>query len=406
MIGCNNMELLSLERRKKEWQSFLAKGWPSKKLESWKYTSLKPLAESGFNFVSEDSLQPSHELLKKAKSHLMDNANALVFIDGLYNPTLSQGEDFHLKFVADEEASSLSPGSVDQLNFAAAKMKVVVEIPPHKNLNKPIHVLSLASQSKTAAAIRLEFHVAVGAQVSIVEEFLSTAVSAHSGYTKIVAAPGTQINYLRLQDDNEESYHLGKTDFQINGPSQVHSLTVHLGSRVARHELTVDINSAEAEVQVLGATVARGQQHIDNFTAIHHNVGGSTSQQLYKGILDGESKSIFRGLVRIEKQAQKAQSDQLNNNLLLSEKAEADSLPQLEIFADDVKATHGSTVGELNEEEIFYFQSRAIAKDKAIALLSAGFVQEVVFKLSDAALREWAQRRINEKLQSVKGLQV
>jgi Fe-S cluster assembly protein SufD len=148
--------------------------------------------------------------------------------------------------------------------------------------------------------------------------------------------------------------------------------------------------------EVLGIYAVQGTQHVDNTTLIDHAVGECVTHQLYKGILDGSGRSAFNGKILIRKDAQKADSSQLNNNLLLSNKAEADSKPSIEVHADDVKAGHGSTVGQLNKEELFYLLSRAISKDKAIAMLSYGYLSEVLYKISDDGIQKWLTQHLDE----------
>ncbi|HEY1080271.1 MAG TPA: SufD family Fe-S cluster assembly protein, partial [Bdellovibrio sp.] len=156
------------------------------------------------------------------------------------------------------------------------------------------------------------------------------------------------------------------------------------------------LKGAGSDSQILGVYAVQGSQHVDNTTLIDHAVGECNTTQLYKGILDGESRAVFCGKVLIRKDAQKANSAQLNNNLILNTKAEADSKPSLEIYADDVKAAHGSTVGQLNKEELFYLQSRAIPKAKAVPMLSYGFLSEVIYKLSDEKTQKWLSRHLDE----------
>ncbi|MNT16613.1 FeS cluster assembly protein SufD [compost metagenome] len=173
------------------------------------------------------------------------------------------------------------------------------------------------------------------------------------------------------------------------------SLAFSTGASLSRHTLEVSLKGEGSNSEILGVYAGRANQHIDNTTLIDHAVGACNTNQLYKGILDDSARSAFCGKVLIQKNAQKADSAQLNNNLLLSSKAEADSKPMLEIYADDVKAAHGSTVGQLDKEELFYLLSRAIPKDKAISMLSYGFLSEVIYKLNDESIQKWLSKHLD-----------
>ncbi len=176
------------------------------------------------------------------------------------------------------------------------------------------------------------------------------------------------------------------------------------GAQLSRHELSINLLGERAEVKSLGLTIAKGEQHVDHRTLIDHQVGHCQSTQIYKSILDDGSRVIFDGQVCIQQKAQKAQSSQINKNLLLSSKAEADSKPQLEILADDVKASHGSTVGQISAEELFYLQSRAVNKDLAVEMLSFGFCVDVLYQIPNdlvqIKLLEKAKIAFNRKLKT------
>lgn len=393
------------------WQNFLQKGWPKRSEEAWKYTSLKPL--------SEMQLQPntrggslSEAVLSAVRSKLSSAHFNFVFINGVFVDALSTAKvpGVIIRHQANQDVAQLTIPSfddrVERINFAHAIELLEIEIQAGQVVEKPVHIWNFSTGDTNLAAARVSLTLRQGSELRFIDESVDLdggAKTVQSGFIRGKLESDSRLKYVRLQNNGTQAYHLGRSEFIVEDRVQFDHLSLHLGSQLARHELYLQLSGTEATVQCLGGVLGQGGRHIDNFTQIQHNIGGNNTQQLYKGILDGNSKSIFRGLVYIAKDAQKANSDQLNNNLLLSSSAEAISLPQLQIYADDVKATHGSTVGELDNDEIFYFQSRAISKEKAIQLLSAGFLNEVIFRLNDESLQNYVLTQVQNALQAQKG---
>ena len=210
--------------------------------------------------------------------------------------------------------------------------------------------------------------------------------------------PSARLNFVQLQNEDQDSFHFSQARVSLERQSQFKSLTLSLGNKLTRNYLDIQFKDKAAEATVLGLGVIDGQQHLDNYTFIQHQTGENNSNQHYKSILAGQSRSVFRGRVRIAPNAQKANSEQLNNNLLLTRHCEADSIPQLEIFADDVKAGHGSTVGQLNPDEIFYFLSRGISQLEAVRMLSQGFAKELIYRIDDELIQNYLLTALNRKL--------
>ncbi|RYZ67219.1 MAG: SufD family Fe-S cluster assembly protein, partial [Proteobacteria bacterium] len=221
-------------------------------------------------------------------------------------------------------------------------------------------------------------------------------------HTEVKVGESAKLAYVRVQGESHEAVNVGRTNFELCKFSQLHSLAFSTGAQLSRHNLVVNLTATDASAIVDGLYVVRGEQHVDNTTVIDHIVGACTTSQHYKGILADTSRAVFNGKVAIQPNAQKANSEQLNNNLLLSRYAEADSKPQLAIYADDVKAAHGSTVGQLNREELFYLESRAIPPSVAIPMMSFGYVSELIYKLEDEFLQSWLNQELREAFSGLK----
>jgi Fe-S cluster assembly protein SufD len=248
--------------------------------------------------------------------------------------------------------------------------------------------VSTKAGDQFAANYRLQITCTPNSKATVVEVHHSPAltITASQIVSQVDVGQNASVTYVKVQN-GAEAQHLGHTKFILARDSRLESTQVSLGGTLVRQNLQVKFSDRGAEAIVNGLYLASGSEHIDNQTLIDHVVGNTTSAQLYKGILDGEARGVFTGGVRIRKDAQLANSSQLNNNLMLSQKAEIDTKPELEIEADDVKAAHGATIGQINPDHIFYLQSRALSKKQAVAMLAFGFAQDIVDRISDESVR-------------------
>ncbi len=364
--------------------------FPTRKNEDWHYTSLRDLSSQNFELATKSNLKS----LVRAELVLMNSEfYNLVFIDGELNKELSDWSELsHMaKFVdAGSEASSSDLLPLETLNQSYLQQGLVLTVPKNQSLSKPVQILSVATQSKKMTQPKLAINLEEGSKLSLVESYSSLqGGSWQNSVTKIHVARSAKLEYLRLQEENKASFNTGLTRIALAEGAHLESLSFTVGAKLGRHDLLISLQGENAYARAQGLTLASAAQHLDHNTVIDHQVGHCTTSQLYKSVLNDQARSVFTGMVKIRQGAQKASSDQLNNNLLLSREAEADSRPQLEILADDVKATHGSTVGQLNPEELFYLLSRAIPREMALEMLSLGFVQDLVFQVSDQKVQSW-----------------
>lgn len=414
------------------WQS---KGLPTRRNERWKYTSLASVEGARVVVSSESSAHEQSAVLSG------DFAAEIVLVNGRFSPALSKTSDTlgmrvtllsdflnersHAGWtVKDHETLSAFKKSVegslsDENIFAAINTSfmrdaVLVEVKSGQSVPAPIlirHVNDSGSASETElpmACSRVFVNVAPNARIALVESYTGSDSSRSlvNALTDIRVARGARVDYCRVQTQAGGVISLGATRVWQERDSSFASAQFAFGGGISREELYIHLDGEGAEAQFDGFYFSKGHQHIDNYTLVEHRVPHTTSQQMYKGILDDEARAVFNGHVRIFRDAQKSNAAQVNKNLMLSRKAEVDTRPELEIDADDVKAAHGATIGQIDPEHVYYLQSRGISKSDAVKMLSHGFAQEIVFRMRNEKLRALMHTMVEEKLASLKGAHV
>lgn len=379
----------------------LAKGLPTRKDEEWHYTSVKPLSETAFAPSALNAVAPSHDTMTAIQKLLNPAFTNVVFFNGVLNKTLSAELPAGFSLRELSEFPNQFDDTFDALNGAYAEKPFVLSLAKETSVEKPVNFLFFTSNEGAASVMvnpRIHLNVGARSSVKILESHYGSAGAAYfaNSVFDLHIGESAKVIYTRVQAESLNAINIGRTRITLDKHANLESLAFATGASLSRHTLDVVLKGPGSNSEVLGIYAVQGKQHVDNTTLIDHTVGECRTNQLYKGILDGQGRSAFCGKVLIEKDAQKADSAQLNNNLLLSDKAEADSKPSIVVHADDVKAAHGSTVGQLNREELFYLLSRAIPKDKAIAMLSYGFLSEVIYKISDDAIQAWLTRHLDE----------
>jgi Fe-S cluster assembly protein SufD len=341
--------------------------FPTRKDENWKYTSLKSWLEKPY--VLSDS--------KNQKPVLNSQfAYKAVFINGCFKENLSVLPST-LKVSTEVSSVEDQKDSLVLLNSKFSKLTTVITLGEEAKLESALHLIFLTSSETTPSMNFPQVRLDLGAfsQMALLIQHDSESiedVSFVSSWLTVNVGVSAKLEAAVLQNQNLKSFHYEKAQFNINEKAQFKVLEVALGSDIKAH--------------LLGIYALQGTQQSDHYTSIRHRVGGSDTVQVYKGLLADKTKGVFNGHVLIAQDAQKANSEQLNKNLLLSSEAEINSKPELEIYADDVKAVHGSTIGQIQKEEIFYLQTRGIDKDKAVQLVSEAFVMDLVMRLENAQL--------------------
>lgn len=391
-------------------------GLPTRKNEDWKYTSVRELGEATFKAAALEPFYPGHGTLKALGNDLAEDCDRFVFINGILDKTLSTLEDLPsgVEWSLSPEKTLPQPdanfeNSFQALNVAYSSQGLWIKIAKETSLPKPIQIhFHTTSEGHGSLMVHPRVKIQVGQRsvVRILESYSSqgqnTAKHLTNASTEIEMEEAVRVLHVRLQDEDLASFHIGETTYLTKKACELTSLVISSGARLFRHHLRLPLNENGVKAKVLGLSVSTDSQHVDNTTDIDHRVGACDTEQIYKSLLDGESRAVFNGRIYIRPQAQKANSSQLNNNLLMSSKAEADSQPQLMIEADDVKAAHGSTVGHLDAEELFYLRSRGIPRSVAVPLLAYGFLADLLEEVDHEGMKSWVGDKLRKSFSRLK----
>ncbi len=374
----------------------LSEGLPTRSLESWKYTNLAPLLEGDWTIAeafSDDEL-PARDLFPTYDG---DKSEEIVILNGRLIPqwTSKNLESVTVRTANEVESLPLLAGRSPiqaSLNASLLRDVLVIDIKPGTIFTKPLVIatFSFGTESLTkwsASAPRLVINVGAGCEIALVEISGGVGRTINIPMTSIAVAKASRVSHVRLNTNQDAGIQLGYTQISLSRDAFCETYQFTLGGRISREDLDVYLVEPGAEAVLDGLYLADGKRHVDHSTNVEHMAPHTTSSQLYKGVLNGESRAVFNGRVRIHRDAQKAMASQLNNNLLLSKRSEIDTKPELEIDADDVKASHGATIGQIDPEHVFYLRARAIPEPEAIKMLAKGFAQDIAFRIQNEAIR-------------------
>ena len=392
--------------------------FPTTRVEAWKYTSVAPILKTPFRQLLDLELGGLTAEAIAPFTFAESRRSQLVFVNGLFARELSNLSGLpagvtvsnlaevpaelgktvgnHLGVYADYRDQVFTA-----LNTANLGDGAFVHIGKGKAVETPIHLLFVSTSAEaTVSHPRVLIVAEEGSVATVIESYVSPSEDVYftNAVTEVFAAEGAVLDHYRLQEESERAFHIATTEVHQQRKSNYTSYAISLGGRLARHNLNVAVSDENIETTIDGLYVVTGDQHTDNHTVIDHQKPHSNSHQLYKGILDGRGRAVFNGKVFVRKGALLTDAQQLNKNLLLSSQAHVDTKPQLEIFADDVKCSHGATVGQLEDEELFYLASRGLSADKARALLTYGFAEDVISKIKLKSVREQLDRLVLDKL--------
>lgn len=396
------------EKRQQSFDKFVVAGLPTRRDEAWKYTSLTDFKNIEWKSSEDSNEHLTHEQMQEVSKNLPSDFINFVFVNGILNKTLSDDFDSLIEVGELEENDFLSDeASVESrlLNLAQSFLnkKITLTVSKGKAIEKPVQILFVqSSKNSVYLSEKLNINLAENSEIKLLihsMSFVNSTADAMNLNVNINVESSARLTFVQLQNEDNSSFHFSQCNLNLAASAQVTTLALTLGNKLTRNYYQLNFNNEQASAAVYGLGVIDSEQHLDNYTFIRHEIGNNNSVQHYKSILSGSSHSVFRGRVMIEPNAQKANSEQLNNNLLLTRTAQADSIPQLEIFADDVKAGHGSTVGQLSKEEMFYFLSRGINQFEAVRMLSYGFAKELVLKIENPYLQSFLIAALNQKLE-------
>lgn len=383
--------------------AFARLGWPTRRVEDWRFTDVTEIARGRFLPSAGPRTGASVADALKALPYLSDGCACLVIVDGVVDVESSiwpeAGSGIELLSLAEyvPGGGGVLPGSIARadssafsaLNAAFLRDGAVVRIAADAELERPVHLVFVSAESGALAAPRNMVIAEDGANAAVVESYISIAGAAHltNTVTEISVAPGASLDYYKIQRESRHSFHVGLTEVTQAATSVFSKSTFNLGGALVRNDVNVTLAGERCHATLNGLTLVSGKQHVDNHTSIDHASPNCESHELYKAILAGRSRSVFNGKIFVRPGAQKTDAKQTNRNLLLSNQATADTKPQLEIFADDVKCTHGATVGQLSDEEIFYLRSRGMSEEAARRMLTYGFANDIVERVKPEAIR-------------------
>lgn len=391
------------ERRAAALARFRAAGLPSRQVEDWRYTPLGHLAAIAFQPAR---LSPAAEVHALPTAILPLDGCRLMLVNGSLDRVLCDLRHLPKGIQVDGLAEALrthperlrpwlatSPaGPLADLNTASFHDGVVIHVAAGTVVETPLHLISVGVGVDHA----VDFHPRVvvvledGAQATLVESHCGVVdqPTLSNGVVEIHLGRGARLRHAKLQDEAPQGWHIASHAVDLAEGAAYHATVLHTGGRLARHEVRVRLRGPHAEARLDGAYVVDGVTHVDDTIVVDHEAPHCTSRQLWKGVLDGQARGVFQGKVRVARAAQKTDAYQLSRALLLSPQAEADAKPELEIYADDVKCGHGSAIGALDDDALFYLTSRGIARPEARRMLIEAFVAEVIDRVEDAAVRE------------------
>ena len=391
-------------------------GFPTIRHEEWKYSNVAGLIKEVFELDGSSEL--SNEDLTPLQIPNLDG-NVITFVNGLYRADLSRiispSEQVKIGNFADTlkaepdflgtyfaRYADYQDNAFTALNTALANDGIVIRVPDNVTVEQPIilRFITDARERNVASQPRNLIIVGKNAEVTMAESYrtLGERVSFVNVVTEIVLDRDARMQYYKVQDETEKAYHIGTTQVNQSDNSHFYSATVTLNGNFVRNNLNIVLNGQHAEAFMYGLYMPNGRQHVDNHTLVDHAMPNSYSNELYKGILDDNGTGVFNGKIYVRPDAQKTNAYQSCKNVVLSTGASMNTKPQLEIYADDVKCSHGTTTGQLNDEALFYMRSRGIPKDEARTLLLYAFVQDVLSQIKIQPIREYLEGVVKTKL--------
>ena len=396
--------------RREAFDYFTENGLPTVRNEDWKYTAVssKQLAVSRSE-RSDVSGEQFDEVLSKVESE-----NRIVFVDGVFNSQLTELEElpegvkvqsFAEAFENEAFKANLAKAvkfdfnGFTALNTAFIEQGVFIHIPKNTKIETPIHIVFIG-ENETANFARVLYVGETGSEAEIIEQYTRTSEANY--FTNVVSevnlADNARLVQTRVQRESHKAIHIVTSNAELNRTSVYDNTNITLGAKISRHDVNLSFNAEGGEAWVDGLYLVEDGQHMDTHSRIDHRVKNCNSHQNYKGILDGKSRAVFNGKVFVHENASGTDAQQSNKNLLLSNEARVDTKPQLEIFNDDVKCAHGATVGQLEEEELFYLLSRGLNESLARNLLTYGFAEEIINKIEIPSIKKQLDEAVLNRL--------
>ena len=393
-------------------------GIPTVKHEEWKYTRISSVFNKEYAYP-ETVPSFSKNNLDAVRLPGHEQANELIFVNGLYSKELSVLRSAGLTVISLEEATRneyrelvlqhlgqsgkyISDG-LNALNTAFAAEGIFIHIKKGKIIEHPVYIYNI-TDARTANILsqpRILIYAGENAQVTFAETYSTLGISESftNQVTEVVVEKDANVEYYKIQNDASHSNQVSTTHIRQTGKSLVNTVTVSLNGGIVRNNLNIAMEAEYSESHFYGLYFLKGNTHVDNHTVVDNVKPNCFSNELYKGVVDDKATAVFNGKIFVQKDAQKTNAFQSNKNILLSDNASVNTKPQLEIFADDVKCSHGCTVGQLDEEGLFYIRSRGISERAAKSLLIHAFAIDILDHIKPEPIREYVDQLISERLE-------
>ncbi|HJW56470.1 MAG TPA: Fe-S cluster assembly protein SufD [Burkholderiaceae bacterium] len=389
-------------------ERFAQTGFPTTRDEDWKYTSVAALERKNFSAISGSSAGET-TIASLVTGLTLENqvthpGHLLVFHNGFYSAALSSPSRLPAGVTLCSLAGALehAPAALESylsdthgqtpfgaLNTALMADGAYLHVPRGTVIEEPIHLLFLSTQQHAAIYPRNVLVAEPGAQATVIEHYAGIEGAEYftNAVTQIFTADNAHIEHYKLQQETPRAFHIAGIHALQDRESHLASHSISLGAALARNDITTAFRAPGCDVTLNGLYLANGRQHVDHHTRVDHGQPNGSSREYYRGVLDGAARAVFNGKVIVHPGAQKTDAHQANHNLLLSRDAEVDTKPELEIYADDVKCTHGATIGQLDEEQLFYLRSRGVEEAMARSLLVHAFAHDVIERIRVISLR-------------------
>lgn len=396
-------------------------GIPRSKDEEWRFVRLRPLTTTDFEPIEEVDAELTDEMVDPW-TFTEGESTRLVFVNGEFAPDFSDlsgfGDDIRVGQLSDpgEDAELVAehlgrPGEqfdddyFSQLNTAGYRDGGYVIVPPDTSVDGVVHLLHLSTEASTPYVAHPRNLVAVGrgSTVSIVEDYGGPAGGTYfnNAFTEVDVADSARVEHVKVQGDSPDAYHIGRTAIDMDDDAEYHSKSISYGAKFSRFDVRSRGDGERIDCTLDGLAVLEGRQESDTHSVMDHREGNAGSHQLHKMILDDQAHAVFNGKIFVQPHAQKIDAYQLNRSLLLSKTAKVNTKPQLEIFADDVSCTHGATIGQLEDEQMFYLRARGLDEEEARELLIYGFAAEILDTIPIASVRERIADTVARKTSSL-----
>ena len=397
---------------------FAALGFPSTKHEDWRFTNVAPLTK--LNFKPAAGGKATAETVNAALFGTLP-AHRLVFVNGHFSTALSTIGQLPTGVIVKNLAAAMTENSLliekylaqqatgegdgfAALNSAAFRDGGFVYIAAGKVLEQPVHLLYISTVDESGATVQARnlFITEANSQATVLESYVATTEAAYftNVVTEIVASDNAVFEHVKVQDESLAAYHIAALHAKLGRTSNFASHSFALGAKLSRNNLRTNLAGEGLEAILNGLYVTKGDQLADHHMIVEHAQPNCASHEYFNGILDDKSKGVFHGRIYVHPIAQKTDAKQTNKNLLLSDDATADTKPQLEIYADDVKCTHGATIGQLDDESIFYLRARGIGTDTARRMLIHAFAGEIIERIKHEGAREELDKVVWDRLEA------